>query len=84
MWDGWDISKNNKDELDMIKNVGEKMKVGFKTRVRDSVPSYYNYYNNKENHEEMSLEYKLQDKQSFKIKLNEDEEFFGIEHKAKF
>lgn len=84
VWNGWDITKNNKDELDMIKKVGERMMVGFKTRGRDSVPSYYNYYNNKENHEEMSLEYKLQEKQSFKIRLNGDEEFFGIEHKAKF
>ncbi|MBU1146841.1 MAG: hypothetical protein KKD11_00610 [Candidatus Omnitrophica bacterium] len=78
-WDGWDISKDGTDELTMSKDVGENLRVGFKTMRREPITTY----EDRENPEEMSLEYKM-GLQNLKMKLKEDEEFFGIEHSVKF
>ncbi|MCX5692367.1 MAG: hypothetical protein NTX47_01590 [Candidatus Omnitrophica bacterium] len=80
VWDGWDISKEGSDSLKMAKDIGDKMSIGFKTFARDETP----IYQKKENPDEMSLEYKLDNGQVFQMKLKENEEFFGIEHKKKF
>jgi len=78
-WDGWDISKHGTDELTMSKDVGENVRVGFKTMRREPITTYHD----KENPEEMSLEYKM-GLQNLKMKLKEDEEFLGVEHSVKF
>jgi len=79
VWDGWDITKNGTDELSMKKAVSDDMRVGFKTMTRDSLPTYYDA----ESPEELSLEYRI-GLQNLKMRLKEDEEFFGVEHKIKF
>ncbi|MFC1621453.1 hypothetical protein ACFL2G_04025 [Candidatus Omnitrophota bacterium] len=78
-WEGWDISKDGTDELTMSKDVDENLRVGFKTMRREFITTY----ENRENPEEISLEYKM-GLQNLKMKLKEDEEFFGVEHSVKF
>ncbi len=78
-WDGWDITKRGADELSMEKDISDKIRIGFKTMSRDPLTGY----NNRENPEEMSLEYKI-GMENLKMKLKENEEFFGIEHSIEF
>ena len=80
VWDGWDISKDGSDSIKMIKDIGDKVSVGFKTFAREELLPYQK----RENLDEMSLEYKLDNGQIFQMKLKENEEFFGIEHKKRF
>ncbi|MCX5687648.1 MAG: hypothetical protein NTV71_03265 [Candidatus Omnitrophica bacterium] len=80
VWDGWDISKDGSDSIKMIKDIGEKVSVGFKTFAREELLPYQK----RENLDEMSLEYKLDNGQIFQMKLKENEEFFGVEHKKIF
>jgi len=79
-WDGWDISKEGHDSLKMVKGIGDNVSVGFKTVARENLPAFQK----KEYSDEMSLEYRMNLGQSFQMKLKENEEFFGIEHKKKF
>ena len=79
VWRGWDITKDGTDELRMEKDVGDKMRVGFKTVARDPLPSYQE----SENPEEISLKYKM-GLENLQMKLKDNEEFFGIEHSVKF
>jgi hypothetical protein len=78
-WEGWDITKKGTDELNMKKDVSDNMRVGFKTVSRQPLTTY----DDSQNPEEMSLEYKM-GLQNLKMKLKENEEFFGIEHSVKF
>jgi hypothetical protein len=78
-WDSWDIEKKGRDELSITKDVSDNMCVGFKTVAREPVTPY----RDRENPEEMSLEYKIGSK-NLKMKLKENEEFFGIEHSVEF
>jgi len=80
VWDGWDISKDGPDGLKIVKGISDNVSVGFKTVAREPLPTYQD----KDNPEEMSLEYKMNAGHSFQMKLKENEEFFGIERKTKF
>ena len=80
IWDGWDISRDGSDSLKMIKDIGDKVSVGFKTFTREELLPYQK----RDNLDEMSLEYKLDNGQILQMKLKENEEFFGVEHKNKF
>lgn len=80
VWDGWDISKDGSDSIKMIKDIGDNVSVGFRTFAREELLPYQK----RENMDEMSLEYKLDNGQIFQMKLKENEEFFGVEHKKKF
>lgn len=80
VWNGWDITESAAGELSMIRDVGNGVAVKFKTMAREPLPTYYE----RENPEEISLEYQLGSKKSFQMKLKENEEFFGVEHKNKF
>lgn len=79
VWDDWDITKKGTDELSMTKDVSDNIRIGFKTMARDPNTTYYD----EENPEEMSLEYRI-GLQNLRMRLREDEEFFGIEHSIKF
>ncbi len=79
VWRGWDITKDGSDELRMEKDVGDKMRVGFKTVARDSLPSY----RESESLDEISLKYNI-GLENLQMKLRDNEEFFGIEHSVKF
>ncbi|MFC1666840.1 hypothetical protein ACFL0P_03090 [Candidatus Omnitrophota bacterium] len=79
VWDGWDIAGSKTDELSMIKDISDRMRVGFKTMARDPQITYYD----RESPEEMSLDYKVGEGH-LKLKLKENEEFFGLEHNVKF
>ena len=78
-WDDWDITKTGTDELSMTKDISDRMRIGFKTMARDPLTTYYD----RDNPEEMSLEYKM-GLENLKMKLKENEEFLGIEHNIKF
>lgn len=80
VWDGWDISKDGSDSLKMVKEIGEKVSVGFRTFTREELLPYQK----RDNLDEMNLEYKLDNGQMFQMKLKENEEFFGVEHKKRF
>lgn len=80
VWDGWGISKEGVDSLMMVKEIGDKMSVGFKTFARKEL----SLYQKRENPDEMSLEYKLENGQALKMRLKENEESFVIEHKKRF
>ncbi|MFA5389389.1 MAG: hypothetical protein WC312_06530 [Candidatus Omnitrophota bacterium] len=80
VWDGWDISKEGVDSLKMIKDIGDNVSIGFRTFAREELPPYQK----RENMDEMSLEYKMENGQALQMKLKENEEFFGVEHKRKF
>jgi len=79
VWDTWDITKRGTDELSMTKEITDKMRIGFKTVAREPLTTYYD----RENPEEMSLEYKIGE-ENINLKLKENEEFFGIEHSVEF
>jgi len=79
VWDDWDITKKGKDQLSMEKDISDNVRIGFKTMARDPITSYYD----RDNPEEMSLKYKI-GLENIKMRLKEDEEFFGIEHRIKF
>ncbi len=80
VWDGWDISRDGSDSLKMVKDIGDKVSVGFRTFAREELLPYQK----RDNLDEMSLEYNLDNGQIFQMKLKENEEFFGIEHKKRF
>jgi len=80
VWDGWDISKYGSDSIKMIKDIGDNVSVGFRTFAREELLPYQK----RENLDEVSLEYKLDNGQIFQMKLKENEEFFGVERKKKF
>jgi hypothetical protein len=79
IWDGWDISKEGPDKLSMTKDISDTIRVGFKAMAREPFTTFYN----KDNQEEMSLEYKLGE-DNLKVKLKDNEEFFGIERNVRF
>lgn len=79
VWDGWDITRDARDELTMSKDISDNMRIGFKTMAQKDLTTYYD----RENPEEMNLEYKMGMK-NLKMKLKETEEFFGVEHNVKF
>jgi hypothetical protein len=79
VWDGWDIDQKGKDGLSMSKDISDNMRVGFKAFAREPLTPY----RDTENPEEMSLEYKL-GAERLKMKLKDNEEFFGIEHSVRF
>ena len=79
LWDGWDITKEGTDKLSMTKEVSDKVRIGFKTMTREP----FTTYQDKENPEEMSLEYKM-GAENLKMRLKENEEFLGVEHNVKF
>ena len=79
VWRDWDITKKGTDELSMKKDIGENMRVGFKTMTREPLTTY----EDRENPEEMSLEYKIGSEQ-LKMKLRDNEEFLVIERNIKF
>ncbi len=80
VWDGWDITREGPDSLKMIKDISDKVSVGFQTSARGELKPYQK----RENPEEMSLEYRLENGQIVQMKLKDNEEFLGVEHKTKF
>ena len=73
VWDDWDITKEGIDKLSMTKDISDNFRVGFKTMTRDPLTTYYD----RENPEEMSLEYQMGE-ENLQMKLKENEGFFGI------
>lgn len=79
VWRGWDITKPwDSLELKMGKTVGEDFRINFKTYLKDELSAQAT------SRDEVALEYKLNDSESIKIHLREDEEVLGVEHKFKF
>jgi hypothetical protein len=80
LWDGIDTSKTQDlKELKVQKKVTEDLNLGFKKFQSDNLIN-----ESARESDEVELEYKLQDKESFKVSVGQGSSFFGLEHKDKF
>ena|GEM_PF-1787269 len=76
---GVDLIKGLEDENIVIgKDIGEQFRVNFKAYASGDLSE------ERPKSDEMELEYKLGGPKSIKLKLKEDEDFFGVEHKVRF
>jgi len=79
VWNGWDISrKPYSDLIEMEKELGEEIKIGFKGYIQDET----NY--GRQDGGEVELEFKVDENQSLKMKMRENEDTLGYEHSVKF
>lgn len=60
------------------KDVGEQFRVNFRAYASGDLPAQ------RAKSDEMELEYKLGGPKSIKLKMKENEDFFGVEHKVRF
>ncbi|MFA6320781.1 MAG: hypothetical protein WCY36_02855 [Candidatus Omnitrophota bacterium] len=79
-WDGWHTSKvQNIREITMKKRITDDINVNFKkTTTEDIIGEGFKYG------DEVQLEYKLHPNDSLTVKVGQDKDFMGIEHKNKF
>ena len=76
VWGGWMVAKGKEESrLELKKELGDGLSVGIKTPVGEEET---------EDKNEVEIEYKVKKRESIKVKLKEDEEFIGVEHKEKF
>lgn len=60
------------------KDIGEQFRVNFRAYASSDLPQQ------QPKSDEVELEYKLKRSQSIKLKMKENEDFFGVEHKVRF
>lgn len=78
IWDGWDISKaDDAPQLKLEKSVDENLKVKFRTFMNDE-----NLIDQPKK-DEWELQYKM-GKKKIKMRLKDQEDFVGLEHKNEF
>ncbi len=78
-WQGWSISrKDDSGTIAVDKGIDDKFSIAFRSYMRNSVGM------TDERRDEFDLEYKLRDDKSLKIRLKENEELLGVEHKVRF
>ena len=76
---GWDIKRRPySDLIEMERELGEEFKIGFKAYLEDETL----YEQQSEN--EMELELKVDERQSLKMRIRDDEELLGYEHSIEF
>jgi hypothetical protein len=79
-WQGWNISRRpDREGVAFDKEIDEKLSVGFKAYMNNEVN-----IGNRDNPNEMDLEYRLKEDKRLKIRLKDNEELLGVEHKVKF
>lgn len=80
MWDGWNTSKTQDSEsINMKKRLNDNINLDFKKFVADQTVD-----ESIRDKDEVQLEYKLNGKDSLKMMMGQDKDFFGLEHKDKF
>jgi len=81
VWKGWKIDKEEeKNELSLTKEVDG----GFSVRLRAPTVSDAEGDLAKEPGPEVELEYTIKGKEKLKLRIDEDDDFIGIEHEIKF
>jgi hypothetical protein len=79
VWEGWDITKKKMDdEITLRRSVNDDISVFYKSYLKDETKA------EEKSRDTIELEYEIFDNRSLKMKLNEEEEFFGLENKIKF
>ena len=79
IWEGWDITKKKMDnEVTLRKSINEDISVWYKSYLKDETKS------EESSKDSIELEYEIFNNKSLKMKLNKEEEFFGLENKIKF
>jgi hypothetical protein len=80
LWDAYDTAKwQDVREFRMKKKVVDGLDVGFRQLVDDR-----NIDESLKDRDEYELSYNLHDKDSLKLKVSDNKNFFGLEHKDKF
>lgn len=80
IWDGWDTMKmQDIQEVRMKKRMNEEVDLGFKKFVTDN-----RIDESLREADEYELKYSLNPNESLKLKLGQEQDFFGLEHKNKF
>lgn len=80
IWHEWDITKKPEEtKLSFQKDVGSEFKVGFDTFINDETENSL-----KKDKSGVEVQYNLSQNQSIKLKLKENEEIVGVEHKIEF
>ncbi|MDP2913720.1 MAG: hypothetical protein Q8N91_06945 [Candidatus Omnitrophota bacterium] len=79
-WDGWNSSRvQDVQEVRMKKKITEEMNIDFKKIIAEETIDESVRAN-----DEIHLEYKLDAKDSLRMMVGRDSEFFGLEHKDRF
>lgn len=80
IWSGWDITKKPEEtKLSFQKSVGHEFKVGFSGFINNEMEDDL-----KKDKSAVELQYNLSQNRSLKLKLKENEEIIGMEHKIEF
>lgn len=79
-WDGWHTSKvQNIREITMKKRINDDINLNFKKFTAEDIID-----EGLKGSDEVQLEYKLHPNDSLTVKMGQDKDFMGIEHKNKF
>jgi len=79
VWEGWDITKKKMDnEVTLRRSISEDISVWYKSYLKDETKP------EESSKDSIEVEYEIFKNQSLKMKLNKEEEFFGVENKIKF
>jgi hypothetical protein len=79
IWEGWDITKKKmEDEVTLRKSVSDDVSVWYKSYLKDETKS------EGDSKDTIEVEYEILNNKSLKMRLNKEEEFFGLENKIKF
>jgi len=80
VWEGWNIVKENTGDLRIraTKPISDRMSIGFKTFVNDENDTQ------DDRRSSLELEYKLYKKDSLKMRMGAEQEYFGLEHTERF
>ena len=82
IWNGWEISKGSEySKIKAKKRFGkDDVMLSFETYVNSDVLDLYDF---RRDHE-LGVEFKLDDNESLKMKLKDEESFVGLEHNMRF
>ncbi|NQT46756.1 MAG: hypothetical protein HQ593_04680 [Candidatus Omnitrophica bacterium] len=86
IWKGWDISKDRSEKkLSLKKDIDKEFEVSFKTSMSDK-EAIYDSEGEPEDGDDSRFElmYEIKKGDKFKVQLEEDDEFVGLEHKMQF
>lgn len=79
IWEGWDITKKKmENEVTLRKSISDDISIWYKSYLKDETKA------EESSKDTIELEYEIFKNKSLKMKLNKEEEFFGLENKIKF
>jgi len=80
IWEDWKLRREDtEDAIFVERGIGEEFKLQYAREEYDETVLHHNG-----NAHEVGLEYLLSDSHSLKLRLKEDEEFFGLERRVEF